>query len=114
MRKSALAAVASTLAFTAAAQAPAGDPERGRAAYMKNMCYTCHGTIGQGGDRGSGPRIAFDVWAWDAFAQQTRRPREVMPRYPKEFLSDQELADIYTYVASFKPGPKAAQIDLLK
>ena len=30
---------------------------------MKNMCYTCHGTVGQGGDRGSGPRIAYDVLA---------------------------------------------------
>ena len=28
-----------------------------------------------------------------------------MPRYPVEALSDQELADIYAYVASIKARP---------
>lgn len=96
------------------AQAPAGDVARGKAAYMKNMCYTCHGTAGQGGDRGSGPRIIHDVWPWEAFAQQTRRPRDVMPRYPVEHISDAELADIYAYVASIKRGAKASEISLLR
>jgi len=104
-------------AFTASvalALAPAGDAARGRAAFMKNMCYTCHGSAGQGGDRGSGPRIAYDVWPWEGFAQQVRHPREQMPRYPKELLNDQDLADIYAYVSSFKKGPKASEIPLLK
>ena len=108
------AAVLAALALPAAAQAPAGDAARGKAAYMKSMCYTCHGTAGQGGDRGSGPRIAYDVWPWEAFSQQTRRPRDVMPRYPVEHLSDADLADIYAYVASFKPGAKAKDIELLR
>ena len=108
-----LAATALALPATAQ-QAPAGDAARGKAAYMKQMCYTCHGTVGQGGDRGRGPRIAYDVWPYEAFAQQTRRPRDVMPRYPVEFLSDQEMADIYAYVASFKKGRKASEIELLR
>ena len=108
------AAAAAVFALPAAGQAPPGDTGRGKAAYMKHMCYTCHGTAGQGGDRGSGPRIAYDVWPWEAFAQQTRRPREVMPRYPVEHLSDADLADIYAYVASFKPGAKAKDIPLLR
>jgi mono/diheme cytochrome c family protein len=37
-----------------------------------------------------------------------------MPRFPKEYVSDQELADIYQYVASVKAGPKAADIAQLK
>ena len=111
----ALAALATAALATAAhAQAPSGDAARGKALFMKNMCYTCHGSVGQGGDRGSGPRIAYDVWPWDAFAQQVRRPREGMPRYPKELVGDQDLADIYAYVASFKKGPKASEIQLLK
>jgi mono/diheme cytochrome c family protein len=96
------------------AQTPAGDPARGKAAYMKNMCYTCHGTAGQGGDRGSGPRIAYDVWPWEAFAQQTRRPRESMPRYPVEHLGNADLADIYAYIASMKRGPAGKDIPLLR
>ena len=115
MRKIAmLAALAAAATVNAHAQAPAGDPARGKAAYMQNMCYTCHGTVGQGGDRGSGPRIAYDVWPWEGFAQQTRRPRESMPRYDVAHLPDAELADIYAYVASIKPGAKARDIPLLK
>jgi len=114
MNRTLIAAVAAALSLGAQAQTPAGDAARGKAAYMKNMCYTCHGTAGQGGDRGSGPRIAYDVWPYEAFAQQTRRPRESMPRYPKEHLGDQEMADIYAYVSSFKRGAKASEIPLLK
>jgi mono/diheme cytochrome c family protein len=109
-----LIAFALAAATAASAQAPAGDAARGRAAFMKNMCYTCHGSAGQGGDRGSGPRIAYDVWPWEGFNQQVRHPREQMPRYPKELVSDQDLADIYAYVSSFRKGPKASEIPLLK
>ena len=98
----------------AQAQAPAGDAARGEAAYMKNWCHTCHGTVGQGGDRGSGPRIAYDPWPYEAFAQQVRRPRGVMPRYPTQFLPDSELADIHAYVASVPRGRKAADIPELR
>jgi mono/diheme cytochrome c family protein len=113
MRTLLLAALAAA-SFGAMAQAPAGDPARGKALFMKNMCWTCHGTAGQGGDRGSGPRIAYDVWPWEGFAQQVRRPREQMPRYSAEHVSDAQLADIYAYVVSMKPGPKAKDIPLLK
>jgi ubiquinol-cytochrome c reductase cytochrome c subunit len=105
--KTLLGALALAFASTAAqAQTPAGDADRGKGLYMKNMCWTCHGTVGQGGDRGSGPRIAYDVWPYAGFAQQVRRPRESMPRYDAKFLSDAELADIYAFVASVKPGAK--------
>ena len=108
-------AIALSLACGAAlAQAPAGDAARGSAAYMKQGCYACHGTVGQGGDRGSGPRIAYDVWPWEGFLQQTRRPREQMPRYPADHLPDAELADIYAYIAGQKRGPKASEIPLLR
>ena len=112
--KRTFAMLAALAALPAFAQTPAGDATRGQSLYMKNYCYTCHGTAGQGGDRGSGPRLAPNPFPWEAFAMQTRRPREQMPRYAKEHLSDQELADIYAYVASIKPGPKAADIPLLK
>jgi mono/diheme cytochrome c family protein len=114
MTRTLIAALAATFSLAAQAQAPAGDAARGKSAYMKNVCYSCHGTAGQGGDRGSGPRIAYDVWPYEAFTQQLRRPRESMPRYPKEFVSDQDVADIYAYVASFKRGAKAGEIPLLK
>lgn len=109
-----LALVAASAAMAVLADAPAGDAARGKGSYMKNMCYTCHGTAGQGGDRGSGPRIAYDVWPWEAFAQQVRRPRQSMPRYDAIHVSDQDLADIYAYVLAQKRGAKAADIAILR
>jgi mono/diheme cytochrome c family protein len=113
--------IATTLTFAALmagsqahADGPAGPVEQGKALYMKNMCFTCHGTVGQGGERGAGPKLAPDPFPFIAFEMQLRTPRGVMPRFPKQFVSDQELADIYQYVASIPAGPKAADIALLK
>ena len=114
MKVQLIAAALLAVSLAAQADAPAGDVARGKGLYMKNMCYTCHGTAGQGGDRGSGPRIAYDVWPWEGFAQQVRHPREQMPRYDAKHLGDQDLADIYAYVSSMKRGAKAAEIPLLK
>jgi mono/diheme cytochrome c family protein len=113
--KAIIAVVLAALASPGAlADAPKGDAGRGKTLYMKNLCYTCHGTAGQGGDRGSGPRLAPNTFPWEGFAQQTRHPRESMPRYPAQFVSDQDLADIYAYVTSIKAGTKASEIPLLK
>jgi mono/diheme cytochrome c family protein len=95
-------------------QAPSGSVERGKKIYQEKWCHSCHGTVGQGGERGAGPKIAPSPFPYEAFAQQTRRPRANMPRYPVEVLSDQEMADIYAYVASIKAGPAAKDIPLLR
>ena len=79
--------------------------ERGMKLYQDKWCHTCHGTAGQGGERGAGPKLAPDPFPYEAFAAQTRRPRMNMPRYPVEHLSDAELADIYAYIASVKSRP---------
>ena len=115
--KSILGAACAFAAFgilPAMADAPRGDAAKGKALFMKNLCYTCHGTIGQGGDRGSGPRIAPNAFTWEEFTVAVRRPRESMPRYAVQFVSDQDLADIYAYLSSFKAGAKASEIPLLK
>ncbi|MGE5094297.1 MAG: c-type cytochrome [Betaproteobacteria bacterium] len=109
-----MAAMAACAALAAAAQAPQGDAARGQALFMKDMCYTCHGTAGQGGDRGSGPRLTPGLFPWEGFQQQVRHPRAVMPRYATQFVSDQDLADIYAYLASIKSGPSAKDIPLLR
>lgn len=99
MRLPVLAAL-SIAALAAHAEAPAGDAARGKALYMKDMCYTCHGTAGQGGDRGSGPPIAPKVFPWEGFERQVRHPRMQMPRYSGKFVSDSDLADIYAYLVA--------------
>lgn len=95
-----LAVLLSSAALAAHAQAPAGNSARGKSLFMQDMCYTCHGTAGQGGDRGSGPRIAPDPFPWENFVAQVRHPREQMPRYSEKFVSEHDLADIYAYLVS--------------
>ena len=112
MNKLSLLLTASAFATSAAAQTPQGSVERGQEAYMGKFCYSCHGTVGQGGERGAGPKLAPHPFPYEGFAQQIRRPRAEMPRYPVEFLSDRELADIYAYVASIK-SRTAKEIPLL-
>jgi ubiquinol-cytochrome c reductase cytochrome c subunit len=97
-----------------AQDAPPGDVKRGHAAYLKYQCYTCHGTVGQGAERGAGPKLAPHPFPWAGFELQVRTPRQNMPPYRKPQLSDQELADIYAYVRSIKPSPAASAIPLLK
>jgi mono/diheme cytochrome c family protein len=108
-----LATLLLTASTSLLGQAPQGSAERGKKVYQAKWCHSCHGTVGQGGERGAGPRIAPNPFPYEAFAMQTRRPRANMPRYPVEVLSDQEMADIYAYIASIKPGPAAKDLPLL-
>jgi mono/diheme cytochrome c family protein len=103
------------VASTAFAQEPPppGSAERGYQTYMKYMCYTCHGTVGQGADRGAGPKLAPGLSPYPAFALQVRTPRLDMPPYRQQFLSDQDLADIYAYLLTVKPSAAAKDIPLL-
>lgn len=94
--------------------APPGSAERGKKLYMEQLCYTCHGTLGQGGDRGSGPKIAPNPFPYVAFVQQTRKPRQVMPPYTEKSLPEQDLIDIYHYIASIKPPAASKDIPLLR
>src|SRR5262249_8267859 len=70
-------------ASTALAQEnpPAGSVESGYQAYMKYQCYTCHGTVGQGADRGTGPRLAPKPISYSTYVIQLRTPRQDMPAY---------------------------------
>ena len=80
--------------------------------YIDQMCHNCHGTVGHGGGV-AGPKIAPQPFAWPAFARQVRAPRQAMPPYSAKNLPEQDLADIYAYLVSIKPGPGAKDIPLL-
>jgi mono/diheme cytochrome c family protein len=81
---------------------------------MQQLCHTCHGTVGQGGERGAGPKIYPNPFPWQAFLTQVRKPRQAMPPYTEKHVSDQEAADIYHYLFSTKPSPAAKDIPLLR
>jgi ubiquinol-cytochrome c reductase cytochrome c subunit len=113
----ALAAGASML--SAQTTAPAGDVKHGYQLFMANGCYECHNTLGQGsGSRNPGvnpgPNLAPAPIPYDAFVKQVRTPRQSMPPYDSKLLSNQDLADIYAYLASQPPAPDPHSIALLK
>ena len=105
-----------TLAAQTPAPPAAGNAEKGKATYMKIGCYTCHGTLGQGG---AGARLAPNPLAAAAFMNYVRKggPNHTflggMPAYSTTIISDADLADIRTYLASIAPPPPVKSIPLL-
>jgi ubiquinol-cytochrome c reductase cytochrome c subunit len=106
-----------TLALTATAAsalssgAVAGDADKGKIAYVKNGCYQCHGFMGQGGQAGS--KLAPKPMPEEAFVNFVRTTNRAMPPYSEQILSNNDLADIYAYVASIPAGPDPKTIPLL-
>ena len=95
-------------------QAGGNEVERGRALYMRNGCYSCHGTVGQGGERSGAPKLAPEPYPYEAFRVLVRTPREAMPRFDVQYLSDEQLQLIHRYLASIARGPSAQQIPALR
>lgn len=109
------AALLSALAGTSAlAQGVPPGVETGRALYMKNGCYSCHGTVGQGGERSAGPRIAPEPYPLEVFKVIVRNGKEGMPRFDARFVSDEQLQAIHQYLASIPKGRGAKDIPLLQ
>ena len=104
----------STLSIATPSAPDAASVTRGKQLYMQHVCYSCHGTVGQGGERNAGPKLTPNPFPYEAFVIQMRQPRAIMPRYSAQALSDQELQSIYHYVLSIKPSPAANDIPLLR
>jgi ubiquinol-cytochrome c reductase cytochrome c subunit len=77
---------------------------RGHEHFLKDGCYLCHGTVGQGG---VGPAIAVGLLPYPAFAYYVRQPGGAMPPFSEKILSDADLSDIHAYLDSL-PKPKPA------
>ena len=90
--------------------AGAGDAARGKDIYMKDACYTCHGTAGEGG--AMGPQIAHQGLSADAIKQQLRDPQSQMPPYTAKILSDTQAADIAAFIESLSQGPRPTGKDI--
>ena len=97
---------------TAAAAPMAQDVAHGQALYTTYGCYQCHGFVGQGAGA-TGPRIAPNPIAYNRFEQQIFEPRDLMPRYPREYVSEQDVADMYAFLQTIPAALDPAQIPLL-
>ena len=97
------------LATVAMPQAPApaaGDIAKGKALFLKDGCYECHGYVGQGTKDGA--RIGPPVLNAQGLIRYVRRPSGAMPAFTEKVLTDAELTDIYAYLKSI-PAPKAVK-----
>ena len=108
-------ALASLLAPLAVAAQPAAGPPNaahGKALFLADGCYQCHGTSGEGAGN-TGPKLAPDPLALEDFEQQLRNPRNTMPVYTAKVLPRVELLDIYAYLQSIPKAKPVADIPLL-
>jgi len=97
---------------TAAAQTKTGDAENGKRLFMRNGCYQCHGTVGQGGAAGKRlAQIKLPVAVFIAFVRNP--PPSDMPPYRAKIMSDQELTDVYAYIQTFPAPLPVASVPIL-
>jgi mono/diheme cytochrome c family protein len=97
-------------AFLVAAASSAEEGERDAHPFVSYGCYQCHGYSGHGGS--SGPRLSADM-PYEGFQQIVRFPYGVMPAYPRELLSDEDLRAIYSFIQSRPPAPDIKNLPLL-
>ena len=107
-----LAALAAGLVLGHSA-ALAADAAKGKILFtQKYGCYECHGTEGQGSPV-TGPKLAPDPIPFETLAAFVRTSSGPMPPFREQILPNEDLADIYAYLQSIKPGPDYKSIPLL-
>jgi len=101
--------LATVLASQAAAAA--GSAEKGKAAFVKNGCWQCHGFAGQGGT--AGPKLAPNPMPLAALSVFLRHSNGAMPPYQEAVLSNEDIADIHAYLQSIPKPVDYKSIPLL-
>jgi mono/diheme cytochrome c family protein len=107
-----MASVLALLTAPALAQEIApGNAARGKEIYMRDACYTCHGTTGASTSF-VGPKLAHARLTPSQIMRQLRRPQAQMPAYTEKVLPDKDAADLIAYVLSLSQGPAPSGKDI--
>lgn len=96
---------------TASADELKGQADNGKKLFASYGCYECHGHQGAGAS--TGPRIGPPAITLAAVLRYVRAPTGQMPPYTAKVVSDQDLADIYSYLKSFPAPARAKDVPLL-
>jgi hydroxylamine dehydrogenase len=78
------------------------DAPAGERLFIAKGCLGCHGASGRGG---VGPELARTGLDLAAFVGQLRAPRQRMPAFPADVVSDDEARTIHEYLRSVPPAP---------
>jgi mono/diheme cytochrome c family protein len=90
---------------------PRGNPSAGKPLYDTLGCASCHGFEGQGSR--DGPKLNPPP-TYPVTLLQMRMPRDLMPPYREAIVSDQQVADLHAYMASFPKPPDPNAIRILR
>ena len=71
------------------------DATRGQEIFFANGCSVCHGDVGQGG---IGPTLAQTSLTLSQVVGQYRTPRGTMPAFGDDRITDQDIADVFTWL----------------
>lgn len=88
---------------------PAGDVERGARLFSSLPCSGCHGAMAQGQ---FGPALAGTDFSYEEVQRQVRSPRNQMPAFSPERVSDQDLRDIYAWLRTLAPPTPTSRVTL--
>ena len=84
------------IAAATSCSTPAGNPADGERWYSMHNCFACHGP---NGDDGEAPDIANLEMSHYRFKGKIRDAGSpIMPKYPEEKISDQDVADLYAFL----------------
>ncbi len=88
------------LLYLVACSGPTGNPEDGKRWYVRNNCSSCHGEEGRNGEA---PELAGLKMRYSSFIKKLRKSGSVsMPDFPEEQISQQDAADIYSWLKSIR------------
>jgi hydroxylamine dehydrogenase len=90
-------------AFARGQDAPGAD------LYIRKGCLGCHGASGRGG---VGPALANTKLTAEAFVNQLRHPRALMPPFHDQIVSDAEAKAIFSYLQSAPAPPPKLRVDV--
>jgi len=77
-------------------------PVNGERLFITKGCLGCHGVSGRGG---VGPELANTSLPLEAFLAQLRSPRDLMPGFPAEVVSEDQARAIHAFLQSIEPRP---------
>jgi hydroxylamine dehydrogenase len=86
-----------------------GGEDSGEHLYISRGCLGCHGASARGG---VGPSLAGTRLQFEAFLHQLREPRDIMPTFPHEIVSEDDAEEIHEYLQALAPDVPRLRADL--